>query len=163
MLLWLVEPTPLVVVCEVAAEVGVAATALLVEVLLVAVLALLVEVAGLGVADVAEVAVLGVVEVVDPLAPALAATPATSVAPSAAPAVATPAAASDARRIARLGRFGGGFVMSTTIAVAGSSQPQPTVKHTSRSPGRGVCSGAGASSAPIDARAALVRPVFARS
>ncbi len=62
------------------------------------------------------------------------ATPATSVAPRAAPAVATPAAVNVARRNTRFGRLGGGVVvMRTTITGNDSSQPQPTVKCTSRS------------------------------
>ena len=62
------------------------------------------------------------------------ATPATSVAPRAAPAVATPAAVNVARRSTRFGRLGGGVVvMPTTITGTDSSQPQPTVKCTSRS------------------------------
>lgn len=65
---------------------------------------------------------------------AVLATPATSVAPRAAPAVATPAAVNVARRNTRFGRLGGGVVvMSTTITGGDSSQPQPTVKCTSRS------------------------------
>ena len=70
---------------------------------------------------------------VSPVAGELA-TPATSVAPRAAPAVATPAAVNVARRNTRFGRLGGGVVvMSTTITGGDSSQPQPTVKCTSRS------------------------------
>jgi hypothetical protein len=62
------------------------------------------------------------------------ATPATRVAPRAAPAVATPAAVNVARRKTRFGRLGGGVVvMPTTITGNDSSQPQPTVKCTSRS------------------------------
>ena len=62
------------------------------------------------------------------------ATPATSVAPRAAPAVATPAAVKVARRNTRFGRLGGGVVvMPTTITGRDSSQPQPTIKCTSRS------------------------------
>ena len=62
------------------------------------------------------------------------ATPATSVAPRAAPAVATPAAVNVARRNTRFGRLEGGVVvMPTTITGDDSSQPQPTVKCTSRS------------------------------
>jgi hypothetical protein len=61
------------------------------------------------------------------------ATPATRVAPRAAPAVATPAAVRVARRNTRFGRLGGGVVvMRTTITGDDSSQPQPTVKCTSR-------------------------------
>jgi hypothetical protein len=125
-LLWLVEPTPLVPLSDDAAGVGVLLAPLLEEpgVLVVADPAAVPEVA----VDVAPDVSADV-----PVAAELA-TPATSVAPRAAPAVATPAAVNVARRNTRFGRLGGGVVvMRTTITGDDSSQPQPTIKCTSRS------------------------------
>lgn len=123
---WLVEPTPLVPLSDEAEGEGVLLAELLEEpgVLVVAEPAVDPEVAVEWVPDVSADA---------PVAAELA-TPATSVAPRAAPAVATPAAVNVARRNTRFGRLGGGVVvMSTTITGGDSSQPQPTVKYTSRS------------------------------
>ena len=121
----MVEPRPLVPLSDDAPGVGVALAELLEEpgVLVVADPAADPEVAVDVEPDVsAEV----------PVAAELA-TPATSVAPRAAPAVATPAAVKVARRNTRFGRLGGGVVvMRTTITGDDSSQPQPTVKCTSR-------------------------------
>jgi hypothetical protein len=124
--LWLVEPTPLVALSDDASGVGVLLAPLLEEpgVLVVADPAADPVVAADVEPDVsAEV----------PVAAELA-TPATSVAPRAAPAVATPAAVNVARRTTRFGRLGRGVVvMRTTITGNDSSQPQPTIKCTSRS------------------------------
>jgi len=123
---WLVEPMPLVPLSDEAEDEGLLVAELLEElgVLVVAEPAVAPEVA---------VDVVPEVSADVPVAAELA-TPATSVAPRAAPAVATPAAVKVARRNARFGRLGGGVdVMSTTIAGGDSSQPQPTVKRTSRS------------------------------